>query len=138
MKVYAGDNGKATTDPVVASLWRSEGVIVEEYVPRSELDALKNQEPVSFVSQSSLDDLRRGRCSGIVCGTYSATYERTLPVYLAAGASPKLVEGARKVWECNECGSQEYTMGVSETDVQNLSCGSCGACEWHVALEGEK
>lgn len=36
-------------------------------------------------------------------------------------------------WECNECGSQEYTMSVSEDDVQNLGCGSCGGNEWHKA-----
>lgn len=37
------------------------------------------------------------------------------------------------VWECNECGSQEYTMSVSEDDVNNLGCGDCGANEWHKA-----
>lgn len=36
-------------------------------------------------------------------------------------------------WECNECGSQEYTMAVSETDVQELGCGGCGSDEWHKA-----
>ena len=36
-------------------------------------------------------------------------------------------------WECNECGSQEFTMSVLETDVQNLGCGNCGASEWHKA-----
>lgn len=39
------------------------------------------------------------------------------------------------VWECNECGSQEYTMCVSETDVQQLGCGNCGGDEWHKAEE---
>ena len=38
-------------------------------------------------------------------------------------------------WECNECGSQEYTMAVSASDVQNLGCGNCGANEWHEAEE---
>ena len=37
------------------------------------------------------------------------------------------------VWECNECGSQEYTMCVSESDVQELGCGGCGSSEWHKA-----
>lgn len=41
-----------------------------------------------------------------------------------------------KVWECNECGSQEYTTCVSEADVQELGCGNCGGCEWH--LEDER
>lgn len=36
-------------------------------------------------------------------------------------------------WECNECGSQEYTMSVSETDVHKVGCGSCGNSEWHKA-----
>jgi len=36
-------------------------------------------------------------------------------------------------WECNECGSQEYTMAVSEDDVSQLGCGSCGANEFHKA-----
>lgn len=36
-------------------------------------------------------------------------------------------------WECNECGSQEYTMSVSEDDVHELGCGRCGSSEWHKA-----
>ena len=36
-------------------------------------------------------------------------------------------------WECNECGSQEYTLSVSEIDVQKLGCGDCGSSEWHKA-----
>jgi hypothetical protein len=36
-------------------------------------------------------------------------------------------------WECNECGSQEYTKSVSEIDVQKLGCGKCGGIEWHRA-----
>lgn len=36
-------------------------------------------------------------------------------------------------WECNECGSQEYIMSVSEYDVNNLGCGKCGGGEWHKA-----
>lgn len=35
------------------------------------------------------------------------------------------------VWECNECGSQEYTMAVSEDDVHCLGCSKCGGDEWH-------
>lgn len=34
------------------------------------------------------------------------------------------------LWTCVECGSQEYTMSVSEYDVENLGCGNCGSCEW--------
>lgn len=37
-------------------------------------------------------------------------------------------------WECNECGSQEYTMSVSEEDVEKLGCSGCGASEWHKAV----
>lgn len=36
-------------------------------------------------------------------------------------------------WECNECGSQEYTMAVSEEDLNCLGCGNCGGDEWHKA-----
>lgn len=39
------------------------------------------------------------------------------------------------LWECNQCGSQEYTMCVSEVDVQELGCGACGGDEWHKAEE---
>jgi hypothetical protein len=41
------------------------------------------------------------------------------------------------LWECNECGSQEYTMSVSCDDVQDLGCGNCGGNEWHKAEEKE-
>lgn len=41
-------------------------------------------------------------------------------------------------WECNECGSQEYTMSVSEDDVNMLGCGNCGACEWHKAEKNDE
>lgn len=36
-------------------------------------------------------------------------------------------------WECNECGSQSYTMAISEVDIQALGCGKCGSDEWHKA-----
>lgn len=36
------------------------------------------------------------------------------------------------VWQCNECGSNEYTSAVSEHDVHTfLACGSCGGDEFH-------
>lgn len=41
------------------------------------------------------------------------------------------------LWECNKCGSQEYTMSVSCDDVQDLGCGNCGGNEWHKAEEKE-
>jgi ribosomal protein S27AE len=36
-------------------------------------------------------------------------------------------------WECNECGSQEYTGAVSEEDIEDerLACGNCGSVEFH-------
>lgn len=34
-------------------------------------------------------------------------------------------------WECNQCGAQEYTMWVSEADVNELACSCCGGDEWH-------
>jgi hypothetical protein len=45
--------------------------------------------------------------------------------------SPKPISYA---WECNECGSQEFTMCVSEHDVNQLGCGNCGSSEWHKAV----
>lgn len=45
----------------------------------------------------------------------------------------KLEPPKEYAWECNECGSQEYTMSVSEDDVQQLGCGNCGGDEWHKA-----
>lgn len=37
-------------------------------------------------------------------------------------------------WVCNECGAEEYSMSVSEEDVQKLGCGGCGANEFHKEL----
>ena len=34
-------------------------------------------------------------------------------------------------WECNECGTQEYTMYITKDDVHQLGCGKCGGDEWH-------
>jgi len=34
-------------------------------------------------------------------------------------------------WQCNECGSDEFTSGVSEDDLQYLSCTNCGGNEFH-------
>jgi predicted nucleic acid-binding Zn ribbon protein len=34
-------------------------------------------------------------------------------------------------WECNECGSQEYTMCVSYEDACWMGCAGCGADEFH-------
>src|SRR6185437_1174125 len=38
-------------------------------------------------------------------------------------------------WECNECGSAEYSMSISEDDLENLACGRCGANEFHKVAE---
>lgn len=40
---------------------------------------------------------------------------------------------AELCWECNECGSQEFTMGVSEDDLDRLGCTGCGSNEFHKA-----
>lgn len=37
-----------------------------------------------------------------------------------------------KVWECNECGAQEYSGGVSYDDIHKLACSDCGCNEWHL------
>ena len=35
-------------------------------------------------------------------------------------------------WVCNSCNSLEYTLSVSEDDIQHLGCGNCGGDEFHV------
>ena len=35
-------------------------------------------------------------------------------------------------WVCNSCNSLEYTLSVSEDDIQQLGCGNCGGYEFHV------
>lgn len=35
------------------------------------------------------------------------------------------------VWECNECGSQEYSSSLQEADLEYLSCSKCGGNEFH-------
>ena len=35
-------------------------------------------------------------------------------------------------WVCNSCNSLEYTLSVSEDDIQQLGCGNCGGDEFHV------
>jgi hypothetical protein len=58
-----------------------------------------------------------------------------IAAFAVTGTAPlaKPVPKKEYAWECNECGSQEYTMAVSETDVNQLGCGSCGGDEWHKA-----
>lgn len=34
-------------------------------------------------------------------------------------------------WICNQCNSEEYSGSVSEDDIQNLACSSCGGVEFH-------
>jgi hypothetical protein len=34
-------------------------------------------------------------------------------------------------WICNQCNSEEYSGSVSEEDVQNLACSTCGGVEFH-------
>lgn len=41
----------------------------------------------------------------------------------------------RRSWECNHCGSQEYTDALDEDDVHCLGCSECGGDEWHLAQE---
>ena len=42
------------------------------------------------------------------------------------------------VWECNECGAQEYSIIISGADIQELGCGKCGASEWHQAEDNSE
>ena len=38
-------------------------------------------------------------------------------------------------WVCNNCNSLEYTLSVSEDDIQHLGCGNCGGDEFHVGSD---
>lgn len=35
-------------------------------------------------------------------------------------------------WVCNSCNSLEYTLSVSEDDIQQLGCVNCGGDEFHI------
>lgn len=70
------------------------------------------------------------RYSFTVQETFEAGWEAALAAVKAGEVALKPPEYA---WECNECGSQEYTMCVSEDDVNRLGCGNCGGDEWHKA-----
>jgi predicted nucleic-acid-binding Zn-ribbon protein len=44
----------------------------------------------------------------------------------------------RTVWVCTECGSNELTDSVSESDLEYFSCTSCGCNEFtQIELTGE-
>ena len=73
-----------------------------------------------------------------ICDYQELIAERdALRAQLAAPADRAALANAERkkqyAWECNECGSQEYTMSVSESDVHDLGCGKCGSSEWHKA-----
>ena len=38
---------------------------------------------------------------------------------------------ANFVWACNECGAQEFTSILSESDLEHLACAGCGCDEFH-------
>lgn len=50
--------------------------------------ALVKAKPVGYTAQSSLDDLAREECSGVIMGSYSERYHRTIPIYAATEAKP--------------------------------------------------
>lgn len=41
-------------------------------------------------------------------------------------------------WVCNECGSREFTGSVSESDLENLACSSCGGWDFHWDQRNDK
>ena len=45
---------------------------------------------------------------------------------------------AYKVWECNECGTKSWTGSVSEDDILDLACISCGCNEFHLVENTHK
>ncbi len=74
--------------------WRSEAVDSEDAPMDSRLIAIRHAnelaaalaasgEAVAWTQQSSLDELKAEKCSGISCGTYSERYGRTAPLYAA-------------------------------------------------------
>ena len=44
--------------------------------------------------------------------------------------------GPQNAWQCNECGSDEFTGAVSEQDLKDLTCTACGANEFHKVAVG--
>jgi hypothetical protein len=48
-------------------------------------------------------------------------------------AQPAPVQEPTWSWECNECGSKEFTSNVSESDLDFLACAGCGCNEFHKA-----
>ena len=68
----------------------------------------------------------------IDCGTHTgdrAWDAVSAAIDKAAGETPI----KSKVWECNECGAQEYSGNLSDADVHKLGCGNCGSSEFHLA-----
>jgi predicted nucleic-acid-binding Zn-ribbon protein len=58
------------------------------------------------------------------------------------GGAPTLNKSdpAELCWECNECGSQEFTLGIAEHELEKLGCTGCGGSEFHKAAirDGDK
>jgi hypothetical protein len=50
-----------------------------------------------------------------------------------AAAQPAPIQERDWSWECNECGSKEFTSSVSDEDMDFLCCPSCGCDELHKA-----
>ena len=41
-------------------------------------------------------------------------------------------------WECNECGSAEFTSAMSQRDVDCMACTNCGGDEFHKVYKEEE
>lgn len=59
--------------------------------------------------------------------------ERSIRQALAAPAPQGERSCETWCWECNECGSQEFTASVNEEDLDYCACSACGGVEFHKA-----
>ncbi len=61
--------------------------------------------------------------------------DMSVPCRLSANhegvCEPPRVVGEEYSWQCNNCGSDEFSSSVSEDDLESLSCTGCGGDEFH-------
>lgn len=78
-----------------------------------------------FANEESAEG-RRGDNDGLT------TVEAAIRLLRERRPVPAKREGA---WQCNECGSNEFTGSVSHDDACNMDCGQCGGDEFHWVLK---
>ena len=92
--------------------------------------ALDNAEDALMNCQALLAALKRRGFAETCYGANAIALEFVGPALTMLRAKVPQEPKKQYAWECNECGSQEYTMAVSESDVHELGCGTCGSSEW--------